>query len=876
MRLLYRAAALIRALFRSDRVDTDLADEVQFHLERETHANIVRGMSPGDARRAARLKFGSVDSALETSRDDRPGAGFRQMGRDFQFGLRLLAKSPAFGIAAVTIVALGIGAVTAIFSVVYGVMLRPLPFREPERLVSIWSRSPALESMRLFPNAADAAEWRAANRVFTDIALVRTTANLNLVGTGEPERLQGARFTPNLLSVLGVAPALGRGFAEDENQPGRDQVVLLSDGLWRRRFGGDPSVVGRRIQLNGDQYTVIGVMGPDFQYPSREFQAWVPLVVSPLELTRQETQNYLAVARLKVGATVEQARADLDAIARRLEIAFPASNRDVRVTVDPMLASATRDIRPTLLALLGASLCLLLIACLNLSNLLGARATARGGEFAVRLALGASRPRLVAQAIAEVAPVLAIGGVLGVLAATAAVRAFVAVAPPGVPRLETIGVSLPVILTSLVVLVLTGVAASIAPIVQAWRVDFTSMTKDGGRGATVGRGRAKARRLGVAAQIAFAVPLLVGASLLIRSSLKLGDVDLGFRPQQVASFHLAVPRTKYSSDAQVADFYSRLLEMVKGVPGVTHAGMVNRLPLAGNQTMGIHVEKSAGETIEVPAVDSRPTTPDYFAAMGIAMREGRAFTDRDDAGAEPVAIVDDRFARAMWPGQTAVGKRIQRFDDVWCTVIGVVAHIHANAVDSDPRSQVYWPYRQVTQDRMALVVRGGVDAASLVTPVIEAIRSLDRDQPVYDVRLMEAVVDRSLIQRKLTMLLIVGFGTIALTLAAVGIYGVIAYRVSQRLREFGIRVALGATTGDVTRLVVREGTTMAVLGAVAGIIGAVALAAGMSNLVFGVAPHDVPSFAAATLTLLVVAIAASYLPARRASAVDPAVTLRAE
>jgi putative ABC transport system permease protein len=876
MRFLHRAVALIRALFRSARVDADLADELRFHIERETESNVARGMPTDAACRAARLKFGSVDDVLERAREDRPGASLRQALRDIRFGGRLLVKSPVFGLAGVTIVALGIGAVTAIFSVVYGVMLRPLPFREPERLVSIWSRAPSLDLTRLYPTAADAAEWRKSNRVFEDIALVRTTANLNLVGDGEPERLQGARLSPNLFSVLGVSAALGRTFALDENQPGRDQVVLLSHGLWQRRFAGDRAIVGRRIQLNGLPHTVIGVMPPDFQYPSREFQAWVPVVVDPLELTRQETQNYLVVARLERGVTLAQAQGDLETIAKRLETQYPATNRGRGVVVEPMLESAVRDVRPALIVLLAASSCLLLIACLNLSNLLGARAAARGGEFAVRLALGASRPRLVAQAIAEVTPLLAIGGLLGVAAATFGVRAFVAFAPPNVPRLESISVSMPVIFVSLAILVATGVVATVVPAVHAWRADFTKMTKDGGRSSTSGRRRADARRAGVAVQIAFAVPLLVGASLLIRSSLKLAQVDLGFRPEHVATFHLAVPRTKYPSDAQVAAFYDRLLQTVRAVPGVAQAGLVNRLPLAGNQTVSIHVERSPGTIVDVSSIDSRPVTPSYFASLGIAMRGGRSFTERDDATAPAVAIVDDRIARAMWPGENAVGKRIQRFDFVWCTVVGVVGHIHANGVDVDPRPQVYWSYRQVTQDRMVLVVRSYGEPGAIVTPIMQAIRMLDPEQPVYDVRTMNAVVDRSLVQRRLTMVLIVAFGAIALVLAAVGVYGVVAYGVTQRLREFGIRVALGATRRDVSRLVVREGTSMALIGLLFGLVGAAALSGAMSNLVFGVTPRDVASLAAGTLTLLLVAVIASYIPARRASGVDPAVTLRAE
>jgi putative ABC transport system permease protein len=876
MRFIHRVVALVRELFGAKHTDADFANEIQFHIDRETEANVARGMTWQDAERAARIRFGSVDSVVETSRDERSGASIRQIGRDVRFGIRLLAKAPAFAIAAIAVVALGIGAVTSIFSVVYGVMLDPLPYRDPSRLVNLWSVRPSINVPHFYPSAADVLAWQKSTRTIDDIATVRLTANFNLVGTGEAERLQGARFSSNLFSVLGVKPAMGRGFAADENQPGRDQVVILSDGFWRRRFAADPSIIGRTISLNGLTYAIIGVMPQDFQFPSRDYQAYVPLVLDPREMTREQNQNYLAVGRLKPGVTVAQAQTDLDRVAHELELAFPATNRGTSVNVEPMLDSSTRDIKPALIALLGASACLLLIACLNLANLLGARATSRGGELAVRLALGASRSRLVAQTIAEVAPLLAVGGVLGVGAAYAGVQAFVAAAPPGIPRIENIAISAPVIVVALIVLVITGLAASLAPATQAWSADFTSVTKERGRSSTGGRRSAVGRRIGVAAQIAFAVPLLVGAGLLVRSSLALAQVDLGFKPEHVTSFHLAVSRTKYPQDAQVATFYSQLLQRVSAVPGVTHAGMVNRLPLVGNQTMTIHVEQAAGNVVELSAVDSRPATPDYFAALGISLKEGRTFGEQDDAGAPQVAIVDDKLARAMWPGESAIGKRVQRFDDVWCTVIGVVGHIHASTVDADPRQQVYWSYKQATQDRMVLVVRGEGPATALIAPVTSAIHEVDRDQPLYDVRTMESVVGRSLIQRRLTTVLIGSFGAIALMLAAVGIYGVIAYRVSQRLREFGIRVALGATQREVSRLVIGEGASMAVIGSAVGLVAALGLAGTMQSLVFGVTAHDAMSFVAATGALLVVAMIASYIPSRRASAVDPALTLRSE
>jgi putative ABC transport system permease protein len=874
VRIVHQIVALWRALFRNARIEADLVDEMRFHVERQTSANITRGMSADEARRAAQLSFGSMDDARETSHDERPGAGVRQLLRDVRFGARLLRKAPVFGITGVAIVALGIGAATAIFSVVYGVLLRPLPFPEPERLVSVWLLR---NGARNLPAAADAVDLRQLRGVFEDVALYEDI-NLNLVGDGEPQRLQGAAVSPNLFSVLRVPAARGRSFLPDEDQAGRAQVVMLSDGLWRGRFGADPGVVGRPIRLNGSPYTVVGVAPPDFQYPSSAYQAWVPLVLEPGELTRAETDNYRGVARLAPRATVEQARREAGALARRLAATY-GGGQGPGMAVDPMLADAVRDVRSTLMFLLGAVSFLLAVASVNLSNLFAARARARPVEFAVRRALGASRGRLTAQVIAEAAPVLFLGGVLGLGLAYLTVRLFVAAAPAGLPRVESVTLSAPVLALSLGLLVLTGLAASLAPALQVGRFDFSTVTKDGGRAATAGRGRVAARRVGAAVQIAFALPLLVGATLLLRSAINVMAVDIGFRTERVSTLQFEVSRSRYPSDRQVADYYARLLEAVRAVPGILNASLTNRIPLAGGQTNQVHFENATGATDALTNVDTRTVSPEYFATLGIRLSAGRGFTDHDDANTPAVAIVDERVARTIWPGETAVGKRFREPEwrgGEWTTVIGVVSHVHTAGFETDPLPQVYWSYRQWTQDRMVMAVRGAAEPTALIAPVVGAIRSVDPEQSVYDVHPMTEIVQRSLAQRRLTTRLTVGFAGLALLLAAVGVYGVVTYGVTHRLREFGIRVALGATRRDILRLVVWQGASMAVVGSAIGLVLAVVAAGIMRTLVFGIATRDVASLAGSTVFLVFVAVVASHVPARRAAAVDPAVTLRTE
>ncbi len=734
-----RLSTLIRDLFRSTGIDRQMDEELQFHFDREVQANRERGMALEEACRQARLTIGNPEAHKESSRDARAGALVRQFARDLVHGVRLLRKAPGFSAACIAVVALGIGSVTAIFSVVYGIALEPLPFRQPERLVALWTRAPKLGQARVLVSGADHRDWQASNHVFEDIALVRNIANFNLTGNGEPERLFGARVSANLFTVLGVEPAIGRGFTEDEDEIGNDRRVILSDGLWRRRFGADRSIVGKEISLSGVPHLVVGVMRPEFQYPGREFQVWTPLTINPEEIARK-VPGYccLAVARLKDGVDLAQAQSEMDTISARLASDYPL-NEDTSAEVVPLHGDLVAPVGPALYVMLGAVLCLLLIACLNLSSLLGARAAAQRRQVAVRLALGATRGRVALQSVAESIPLLVVGGALGIGLAGWAVSAFIPLAPANLPRVENIHLSTTVLAVSVIALTLTGLLASVLPTRQAWSVDLTAATREESRSTTGGRAQARARSILVATQIALALPLLVGAVLLTRSFVKLTEVNPGFRTDNTLTTLLAIPRSKYADDRQVAAFADRLLEQVTTIPEVASAGLVSRLPLGGVGAFGgLEFDAPEPRRTAFPSADWRSVSVDYFQTVGIPLLDGRVFDARDIDGAEPVGIVDERIARTVWPGESAIDKRfrIAFAGQPWIRIVGVVGHIQHDGLDVEQRPQVYWTYSQRAQDRMALVVRGRGDSRNLIRVIIDAVHRVDPEQPVYDTRML--------------------------------------------------------------------------------------------------------------------------------------------
>jgi len=798
--------------------------------------------------------------------------------QDLHYGLRLMRRAPGFSAAAVLTIALGIGATTAMFSIVYGVVLRPLPYGHADRLVNLWSTAPKRGLARAYVAMANVYDFKARNHVFEDIAALRAVANFNLTGEGEPERLNGSRVSSNLFPVLQVTPLIGRTFTEDEDEIGHEHVALLGYGLWQRRFGGDPGVVGRSISLNGEPHVVVGVMRRDFAFPTRDYEIYTPLTFDPEELVNRMNYSYLAVARLRPGVSVEQAQAELSTLASQIEREHPKENEGIGAAVAPMLDDTVAAVRAPLFVLLAAVAAMLLIGCANLANLLLARALVRQRELAVRAALGASRGRLVAQSIAELTPIVAIGGAIGVIAGAWALDVVVPLLPADLPRVENIGLHAPVLVASAATLALIAMFAGVWPALEAARGGLAASVAELSRGGTGSLRRARLRDALVVAQIAATLWLVIGATLLARSFGELKQVNPGFQSDRVYSMHLAIPRAKYPRDRDLAAFCARMLDRIRAVPGVVSAAFVNRLPLAGGTQTGPIEFEGIPPGIATANVDFRTVTPDYFATLRIPLVAGRIFTERDDEEAPGVAIIDEQLAKRAFAGADPIGRRVRIpvADLPWLTIVGVAGHIRHDRVDQDVRPQVYFNYRQRAQDRMALAVRTEARSAAVGRSLVAAIREVDPEQPVYDARPLDEVVDRSLGQRWLQTAVLAAFALVSVVLASIGVYGVMAYAVGQRSREFGIRVALGARRSEIVVLVMRRGALLFAAGAAIGLAIGAATGRVFASMLFQVAPLDLVSFSAATAVLSIVAAAACLVPARRAGAVDPSIALRAE
>ena len=800
--------------------------------------------------------------------------------QDLRFSLRMLVKNPGFTAVAAITLALGIGANTAIFSVVNAVLLRPLPYRDPSRLVLMNESSKQLPDMSVsYPNYLD---WRDRSRSFERIAAVQP-AQYTLSGVERPERLGGWNVTADFFPTLGVTPAVGRGLTPQDDRPGAPPVALLTYGLWQRRFGGDPSVVGRALTLSGRSVAVIGVLPASFRFYYGDADLFLPLGLDADSLQeRNEHPGIYVVARLRPEATAQTAFADMDAIARGLEKEHPETNSGNRVAVKLLQDDVVSILRPVLVVLAGAVGFVLLIACANVANLLLARASTREKEIAIRRALGASRRRVLLQVMTESALLSLFGGGLGLLLAAWLSDVLLSLVPAGLPRLDEVRLDGTVLGFTLALSLLTGLVFGIAPAWQASRSDVLEPLKETARGSSSGRGQQRFRSVLVVSEVALALVLLAGAGLMARSFERLQEVRPGFRPGNVLSAQLVLPELKYKTKAEINSFADRLVARVEALPGVEAAGTVNPLPLTqeGWQTDYQIEGRPVPARGEAPNSDYHVVSGAYFKAMGIPLVRGRLFDDSDREDTTPVVLVNETLARRWWPAGDAVGKRMRTGSvdqpGPWMTVAGVVGDVRQYGLDQEQKTQFYRTERQVALHPMSLVLRAQGDPEALASALRGAVQSIDPDQPIYNVRSMDSLLATTLAPRRLSLLLLATFAVTALVLAGVGIYGVLAYSVTQRTHEIGIRMALGARRADVLVMVLRQGLRLVLAGAALGVAAAFGLTRLMSSLLFGVSPTDPATLGAVCLVLVGVALLACLVPARRASGVDPMIALRCE
>jgi putative ABC transport system permease protein len=801
--------------------------------------------------------------------------------QDVRYALRALAKSPGFVAVSGAALALGIGANTAIFSVVNSVLLHPLPYKDPAQLVWIADFLPRRGMNGVLD--ADYFAWRRQNHTFQDMAAYAQGPGFTLTGTGEAERLRGTKVTASFFHVLGIAPRLGRSFLPEEDRPGGAHVAVLSDALWRRRFAADPVVVGRAITLDGNPYTVVGILPPDFEFPGNSrAELIVPFALSGQAIQSEQTVIVLqAVARLRPGISTNAAAADLDAINQRLQASYPEGYAQMmagaRAQVIPLHDWLVGNVRPALLMLLGAVGFVLLIACANAANLQLARAVTREREMAVRAALGAGRWRLTRQLLTESLLLAMVGAASGLLLASWLVSLVRSLGPRDTPYLAGAHVDLRVLLFTFGVSLLSGLLLGLAPILAGFRVSLNdSLRQSGARSGAGARARRPQKAL-VIVEVALSLVLLVGAGLLIRSFLRLASVALGFDPHGVLTARVSLPPSLYQTDDRQRAFFAQFVERVQRLPGVISAGATAMLPLHGiTMAAGVTVEGHAGAAPEAAGAALDVVTPGYFSALHIPLVAGRFLDARDTAGFPLALVVNRAFARAFFPNEDPIGRRIKMTSDEWRTIVGVVADTKQTGLASGVAPEAFFSLEQWATSDMALVIRSSADPLSLVSAVRKQAAQLDKSLPLYSIETMDEMLSADVASQRFHASLLGAFAGLAVLLAAVGIYGAMAYAVGQRTREIGVRMALGAEPAGMLGMVLAQGLRMALTGVVVGLAGSFALTRFMRSLLFEVKPTDPATFAGVPLVLVVVALAASYIPAWRATHVDPMVALRYE
>jgi predicted permease len=880
--MLSRISSLLRNIVHKDRVEHELTEEVESYLELLVEEKVKAGLRPEEARRAALIEMGGVEQVKEGVREVRMGQTLETMWQDLRYGTRVLLKNPGFTVVAVITLGLGIGANTAIFSVVNAVLLRPLPFENPDQLVMIWQTNPQRGILQGLVSPPNLHDWQQQSHTFGQIAAFNPRG-FSLTGTSEPEHLPGTFVSVGLFPMLGANPLLGRNFLPDEGRPGGNRAVIISFALWQRRFGGDPDLVGKSLTLNDAIYTVVGIMPAKFQFPIQgQFpipvsELWAPLAIDNAQVNRGN-RDLFTIGRLQPGVSVEEAQAEMATIAQRLAEQHPDFNRGLGVHIVGYHQQLTGNLRAALLILLGAVVFVLLIACANVANLMLARAATRQRELAIRTALGAGRSRLMRQLLTESVLLSLLGGALGVALALLNFDAIVAALPAHMPRAAEIQVDRQVLIFSFAIAVMTGVIFGLVPALQASSLNLNEALKESGGKGTGGFVRHRVRSLLVVTEVALALVLLVGAGLLIKSFHRLQQVNAGFNPENVLSVPFVLPQSRYPDGNARAAFVNRIMEKLKALPGVQAVGGVTTLPLSGDYVSASFIVE--GQTVSPEGrnvANMRAATPDYFRAMSIPILKGRGFTEQDQFDAPAVVIINESFERLYFPDEDPIGKRVispASSEGIPMTIVGVAGDVRNGGPEDEPRPEFYYSYFQNPIRFMFMAIRTAAEPAGLIPAIRREIWSEDNDLPLANISTLEQLLSKTIAQRRFNLLLLGLFSALALVLAVVGIYGVVSYAVTQRTHEIGIRLALGAKQGDVCKLVIRQGMIPVVAGIAIGLSGALALTRLMKSLLFGVSATDPLTFVGLSLLLIVVALVACWIPARRATKVDPMVALR--
>jgi putative ABC transport system permease protein len=880
MPILSQMASFLRNIFQRQRDDRELDDELRSYIDQLAEDKIRQGMKPEEARRAARIELGGVEQVKENVREVRLGAWFDSFLQDLRYGARMLRKNPGFTAVAVLTLALGIGANTAMFSVINAVLLRSLPFTNPQQLLVLQELSPSVGLHS--PSYPDFLDWRKQSKTMPQMAALNDRS-FNLSGVAQPENINGYAVSPNCLALLGVRPILGRDFLPSEETPGTAPVAILSYALWESHFGADPNVIGKNLTLDGRSFAIIGVLPPNIRFLDKT-DLLAPIGVWAGEMMNRGDRGDMAgIARLAPNATLAQARAEMDTIAANLRKEYPV-NAGISVSVTPLRDQLAGDTRPAILVLFGAVVFVLLIACVNVANLFLARGAARAREIAVRQACGASRQRLVRQMLTESFVLAGFGGGLGIAAGALGIEGLRHLIPANILQGAVITMDRSVLLFSAAMVVLVAVAFGLAPAWQASQPRVHETLKEGGRSSTSGAQQNRLRSALVIVETALALVLLVGAGLMMKSMYRLLQVNPGFRPERVLTLEIDLRTAQYSKDEATLNFWRQVLDRVRVLPGVEAAALGTLVPLTGDHNRtDITIEgMPTPEPGKFPHPDYHSVSAGYLDALTIPLLRGRNFTAADTKTAPPVALINYTMAHRFWPNGDAIGKRLRfghpewKDDFPWITVVGVVGDTKLYGLSNPSRLELYLPYEQSPTTVMSLVLRSAIDPASLTSAVRGAVLAIDKDQPVADVNTMTQLVDKSVATPRITLVLLGLFSALALVLAAIGTYGVNAYSVQQRTHELGIRLALGAQRGDVLRLVLTHGMKLAGLGIAIGIAAAFGLTRLMASLLFGTGASDPIAFSAASIVLLLVAVAACCVPARRAMRVDPMVALRYE